>query len=169
MSVAGGTVPRWLARCPPVLGSRIKSPSARSTNSFGGSRHLIRRRESLIAAGGLVIGLLAGNRSMIVDGPVWVGFAVVAAVTASLILALLAFTTRRYDAAPNPDAAIRLMTADPEWLEWRFLGNLRDAIGANRGKLGTKTRLLSAALVGLLVGAALLGGYLLTDTLTTGR
>ena len=123
----------------------------------------------LIAADGLVIGLLAGNRSMIVEGPVWVGFAVVAAVTASLILALLAFTTRRYDAAPNPDAAIRLMTADPEWLEWRFLGNLRDAIGANRGKLGTKTRLLSAALVGLLVGAALLGGYLLTDTLTTGR
>jgi hypothetical protein len=122
----------------------------------------------LIAADGLVLGLLSGERSSLILSPAWVSFPVLAAVASSLILALFAFATRNYDAAPNPDAAIRLMTAEPAWLEWRFLGNLRNAIIANRSKLKTKARLLSAALVALIAGATVFGGYLLTHTLTTG-
>jgi quinol-cytochrome oxidoreductase complex cytochrome b subunit len=48
--------------------------------------------------------------------------AIIGAVTVSLISALLSFTTRKYETAPNPDAAIHLMTAEHAWLEWRFLG-----------------------------------------------
>ena len=122
----------------------------------------------LIAAGGLVIGLLGGDRSFLVDAPQWVRSAVVGAITISLILALLAFTTRRYDSAPDPDGAIRMMMAEPRWLEWRFLGNMRTSIRANRDKLRVKTRLLSGALTTLIAGAAVLGGYLLVDTIRTG-
>jgi hypothetical protein len=122
----------------------------------------------VIAAGGLVIGLLAGERSSLVEAPTWVRVTVLGTVTFSLVLALLAFSARRYDTAPNPDAAVRLMTAEPEWLEWRFLGNLSDSIAANRSKLSTKSRLLSSALSTLIAGAAVLGGYLVVHTITAG-
>ena len=122
----------------------------------------------LIAAGGLVIGLLAGNRSFTVEAPTWVRATVLVTVTSSLVLALLAFATRKYQTAPNSDAVIRLMTAEPDWLEWRFLGNLSNAIRANRKNLRTKARLLSSALVTLIAGASVLGGYSLVDTIATG-
>jgi hypothetical protein len=60
------------------------------------------------------------------------------------------------------------MTAPPAWLEWRFLGNMQDSIRANRRKLRTKARFLSAALTALIAGASLLGGYSLWNTITAG-
>jgi hypothetical protein len=122
----------------------------------------------LIAADGLVIGLLSSEGSTLAEGPAWVSFLLLGAIITSLVLALLAFTTRRYETAPNPDAAIRLMAADPAWLEWRFLGNMRDAIGVNRGKLRTKTRLLSSALTVLIAGIVVFGGYSLVHAATKG-
>jgi len=122
----------------------------------------------LIAADGLVIGLLAGDRSSLAEGPHWVSVSVLGTVATSLILALLAFTTGRYDAAPDPDAVIRFMAADPSWLEWRFLGNMRTAIDANRGKLGTKARFLTVALMTLIVGASVLGAYLMLHVFASG-
>lgn len=89
---------------------------------------------------------------------------VLGAIAASLITALVAFATRRYQTAPNPDAVIRLMTADQAWLEWRFLGNLRNAIEVNRRNLRLKARFLGASLVSLIAGATALSGYLVTNT-----
>ena len=122
----------------------------------------------LIAADGLILALLAGQERSLAGVPAAVLVAIIGAVTSSLIAALLSFTTRRYETAPNPVAAIHLMTAEPAWLEWRFLGSMQDAIRANRRKLRTKTRFLSAALTALIAGAMVLGGYSLTSTITVG-
>jgi hypothetical protein len=115
-----------------------------------------------------VLALLAGESRSLEGAPAVVIVAIIGAVTASLISALLSFTTRRYDTAPNPDAAIHLMTAEYAWLEWRFLGSMLDAIRANRRKLRTKTLLLSTALTALIAGATVLGGYSLVDTVAIG-
>lgn len=122
----------------------------------------------LIAADGLVLVLIAGADPPLRGAPAFILVAILVAVTSSLITALLSFITRRYETAPNADAAIHLMAAAPEWLEWRFLGNMQDAIRTNRRKLRTKTRFLSAALAALIAGAALLGGYSLFSAMTTG-
>ena len=85
------------------------------------------------------------------------------------ILAALVFIAMSCTSEPERrDAANRLMTAEPEWLEWRFLGNLSDSIAANRRKLSTKSRLLSSALSTLIAGAVVLGGYLVVHTITAG-
>lgn len=122
----------------------------------------------LIAADGVIIGLLASERSALEQAHRIIGAVVLGAIAMSLITPLLAFATRHYQTAPNPDAVIRLMTADQSWLEWRFLGNLRAAIEVNRQNLRQKARLLATALVLLIAGSTSLSGYLLTDTVTRG-
>jgi len=76
----------------------------------------------LIAANGVVLALLAGGDGSLERAPAVATLAIIGAVAVSLISALLSFTTRKYETAPNPDAAIHLMTAEYAWLEWRFLG-----------------------------------------------
>lgn len=122
----------------------------------------------LIAADGVIVGLLAGERSVLARAPAWIGVGVLVTIGASLILSLLAFTTRRYESAPRAEAVIRLMTAEPDWLRWRFLENMQEALSNNRRKLRTKTRLLSASLTSLIGGATLLGGYLIVSLLLDG-
>lgn len=60
------------------------------------------------------------------------------------------------------------MAAEPDWLRWRFLDNMQEALRNNRGKLRTKTRLLSTSLTSLIGGATLLGGYLIVSLLVDG-
>lgn len=122
----------------------------------------------LIAADGVIVGLLAGERSIFARAPAWIGVGVLVTIGASLILSLLAFTTRRYESAPRAEAVIRLMAAEPDWLRWRFLENMQEALINNRGKLRTKTRLLSASLTSLIGGSTLLGGYLIVSLLLDG-
>jgi hypothetical protein len=122
----------------------------------------------LIAADGVIMGLLAGERSVVTRAPSWTGIIVLATIGVSLILSLLAFTTRRYETAPRPEAVIRLMAAEPGWLRWRFLDNMREALRNNREKLRIKTRFLSASLTSLIAGSTLLGGYLIATRLTDG-
>jgi hypothetical protein len=87
-----------------------------------------------------------------------VGIAAIA-LTGSLILGLLAFWTRRYDVAPRPEALAQLMTASEEWLKWRFIPNVLDALAVNRRKLALKSAFLTWALACLIAAVVLLGGY----------
>jgi hypothetical protein len=113
----------------------------------------------LIAAGGVLAGLLFGRGSLLVDAPGWmVGIAAIA-LTGSLILGLLAFWTRRYDVAPRPEALAQLMTASEEWLKWRFIPNVLNALAVNRRKLALKSAFLTWALACLIAAVVLLGGY----------
>ena len=146
-----------LLRCPPH--PRRAVPDIEALDTKAGV---------LIAANGVVLALLAGGDGSLERAPVVAILAIIGAVTVSLISALLSFTTRKYETAPNPDAAIHLMTAEYAWLEWRFLGSMLDAIRANRRKLRTKTLFLSAALAALIAGATVLGGYSLVNAVTIG-
>jgi hypothetical protein len=51
------------------------------------------------------------------------------------------------------------MTASEEWLKWRFLGNLEEALAANDGKLVQKARLLTASITSFIAAVLLLGAY----------
>lgn len=113
----------------------------------------------LIAAGGVLAGFLFGRGSLLLDAPrLIVGIAAIA-LTSSLVFALLAFWTRRYDVAPRPEALSQLMAAREEWLKWRFIPNVLNAIAVNRRKLALKSAFLTWALVSLIATVLLLGGY----------
>jgi len=113
----------------------------------------------LIAAGGVLAGFLFGRGSLLLDAPrLIVGIAAIT-LTGSLVLALLAFWTRRYDVAPRPQALSQLMAAREEWLRWRFIPNVLNAIAVNRRKLALKSAFLTWALVSLIAAVLLLGGY----------
>jgi hypothetical protein len=113
----------------------------------------------LMAVDGVIAGLLFGRASLLIDAPRLIGVLAIVFVVASLLQALIAFANRRYDLAPQPEAAIRLMAAPGDWLKWRFLGNLQGAISENGTKLTRKARLLTGALVSLIATVGLLGAY----------
>jgi Na+/proline symporter len=51
------------------------------------------------------------------------------------------------------------MAAREEWLRWRFIPNVLNAIAVNRRKLALKSAFLTWALVCLIVAVLLLSGY----------
>jgi hypothetical protein len=51
------------------------------------------------------------------------------------------------------------MEAREEWLRWRFIPNVLNAIAVNRRKLAPKSAFLTWAMVCLIVAVLLLGGY----------
>jgi len=120
----------------------------------------------LIAADGILTGLLLSGRGPLLQAPKPVLFAAVAAVISSLSFALLAFISRRYDSAPGPAAVIRLMTASEDWLKWRFLGSLESALELNRRKVRWKVGWLTWGAALLIVGTGVLGGYFLHGILS---
>jgi len=65
----------------------------------------------LIAADGVLAGLLFGRSSLITTAPRWLGALVVGLVVLSLLLGLMSFANRRYRRTPRPQAAIRFMAA----------------------------------------------------------
>jgi hypothetical protein len=117
----------------------------------------------LIAADGLLVGLLLSGDSMLAAVPNLVAGSGLGGVLASLLLALIAFANREYQVAPALPAVIGMMAAPEDWLRWRFVGNLREAVGRNRQRLLWKSRFLTAALVLLFAAVTLLGGYAMGD------
>lgn len=123
----------------------------------------------LLAADGVLAGLLFATDSIPLRAPRPVGIAITLALLASIVLALAAFASRKYETAPTPEAVIGLMGhGDEAWLKWRFLGNMVVALAINRRKLQRKARVLGSALGFLIVVVLLLGGYL-TYVLITNR
>ncbi|MGH2750870.1 MAG: hypothetical protein ACRDK3_08375 [Actinomycetota bacterium] len=116
----------------------------------------------LLAADGVLAGLLFATDSVLFQAPRILGVTVTISLLLSILLALLAFSTRKYETAPTPEAVIDLMEQGSEaWLKWRFLGNLIVALTINRSKLARKTRLLSSAIALLFTVVLLLGAYLI--------
>jgi len=99
---------------------------------------------------------------VLIQAPRALGVSVSISLLFSILLALLAFSTRKYETAPAPAAVIGLMEQGGDaWLKWRFLGNMVVALTINRSKLERKARLLSSAIGSLLIVVLLLGGYLI--------
>ena len=151
------------------MATSIKTPPGASFAFEMGIRTLddqLRRVDSfdtkagiLIAADGVLAGLLFSARPSLVGSPRVLAISVAFLVTMSLLLALIAFANRRYRTAPQPTAVVRMMSAPEPWLKWRFLGNLEEAIMANEKKLVWKARFLSAALTTVFVAVGILGAY----------
>ena len=115
----------------------------------------------LLAADGVLVGLLFAADSVLLDAPGFIGIAVAVPLVISVLCALFAFIIRKYEVAPTPEAVIGLMgQGDEAWLKWRFLGNLSQALDINRIKLDSKARRANAASGSLLIVVLILGGYL---------
>ncbi len=121
---------------------------------------------TLLAADGLLAGILFATSSSVRSAPRWTVVGLVLTLFASLLLALLAFANRRYEDAPNPSHVVRFALRDEAWLQWRFMGNVLGAIDVNGRKLRRKARLLASSLVSLIAAVGLLGGYLLHASVT---
>ncbi|MGH9197736.1 MAG: hypothetical protein ACRD1T_18585, partial [Acidimicrobiia bacterium] len=120
----------------------------------------------LIAADGVLSGLLFSRSSVLFTMPRLVAAVAVTLVGASLFMALVAFANRRYEQGLQIRAVLGLMAFGEEWLKWRFLGNLELALEHNDIKLRWKVRWVSSALFALMAGVGILVGYFAYDMLT---
>lgn len=113
----------------------------------------------LLAADGILAGLIFGRDAYVGRAPWWVALAAGAGVLASLACALRAAANRNYKLAPDPGRLAQLAQAPPDWIRWRLIGNVLDAADKNRAKLRQKSRWLTAGQVLLLVTLVPLGAY----------
>ena len=113
----------------------------------------------LIAADGVLAGLLFSGDSLIHQIPAFAAASGLIGVLVSLLLALISFTNREYRLAPSFAASVRLMAAPREWMEWRFLGNLEEAFQVNKRRLVRKAGFLTSSMIVLMTTLMVLGGY----------
>ena len=113
----------------------------------------------LIAADGVLAGLLFQGNSLLQRIPSAVAAIGLIGVLGSLLLALLSFLNREYRLAPSFPASMALMAAPGEWLRWRFLGSIEQALEENNHRLATKSRFLTTSMVTLLITLVFLGVY----------
>ena len=112
-----------------------------------------------MAVEGVVASLLLGSDSLLITAPATLSTLIAALAMASLLSALLSFTNRRYETAPEPRAVVRFMSQSEDWLKWRFLRNFEVAIGNNDKKLKRKARFFTISITLLIVALLLLGAY----------
>lgn len=111
----------------------------------------------LLAAGGVLAGLVYREGSILAEAPVALGFLASMFLLASLLLALVAFFNRKYRSGLSPQAVTDFAARDGTWLKWRFQKNLIDIWRWNDQRLRIKAALISWSL-----------GFLLATTVTTG-
>lgn len=109
-----------------------------------------------------VNGVLAGFilRSPLPIPPIWLAAVAGVSLLASLAFALFSFSTGKYASAPAFDAVLARVEASDDWLQWRFLPNIENAIQTNHDKLEQKARFLAWSIGWLIVQIPTLGGYL---------
>lgn len=122
----------------------------------------------LLAADGLLVGLVLGPHGLLAAAPPWLAIAAGIGLIVSLGCALAAFANRGYLLAPEARTIALLASAPEDWIRWRVIGNVLDAIDANRRQLRQKARVLSVAQLILLVALGLVGGYFLWTRATGG-
>lgn len=113
----------------------------------------------LLGAGGVLAVLLFSEGSILDDAPTWLGVVIAIASTASILLALAAFTNRKYRSGVSPEAVTRFATRDEDWIKWRLQSNLLESWRWNDGRLSLKAKLVSWSLFLLFVTAVTTGGF----------
>ncbi len=113
----------------------------------------------LLAADGLIAGLLFGQQTLLRQAPVWVTVGAAIGVLGAFTCALVAFAARHYQLAPEPGKVAELAQAPSDWLQWRFIGNVLKAVDTNRAKLDRKATWLICGQALLLAALMVLGGY----------
>jgi hypothetical protein len=150
--MANGEVPKGAGHAYEV-GRRTLSDQMTSIDALDSKAGII------IAAGGVLAGFLLSRDSRLMQAPPWLAMLLVVSIFFSLATALFAFGTRHFKHAPSFDATMRLMTADADWLKWRFLRNIQESIAENHQKIEQKARFLTASIGFLLAAVAALGAY----------
>jgi hypothetical protein len=112
-----------------------------------------------LAAAGVFAGFVFRGDTLLRGAPPVIGAAGAILLVLSMLGALFAFADRRYRIAPAPEAVAAMMSFPDDWLRWRFLGNVLEAVEVNRGKLSVKARWLTAAQTALLAAVMVIGGY----------
>lgn len=105
----------------------------------------------LMAADGVIVSLVMTTESVLTRAPTIVGVTTAACLFLSLVLALLAFSTRRYEVAPDVDRLVQQMQhLDDSALRWIALEGLVNALEVNESKVDKKAGYLFLSAIGLL-------------------
>lgn len=114
----------------------------------------------LMAADGVIMSLLMSRESLLATAPSPVGMATATCLFISLVLALLAFSARRYEVAPDLDPLVAQMQhLDNDALKWTALEGLANAVEVNETKVATKASYLFLAAIALLAAILILAVY----------
>lgn len=119
----------------------------------------------LLAADGIIVSLVLVPASVL---PGWAALLGGIAVLISLFAALGALANRRYAIAPEPSLVARLAASSDDWIMWRLMGTVLQALDTNRVKLQKKARMLTSAQAALLAGLVIYGGYFVYAHLSGG-
>ena len=114
----------------------------------------------LIGAGGVLAGLLAGGRSLLLETSKYLALATTSLLIISLVFALFAFFNRKYSSGLSPAAVTKLAWMGDEAIRWRFHGNLLRSLSENDRRLRRKARFISASLSCLIATTMTIGLHL---------
>jgi hypothetical protein len=115
----------------------------------------------LVAADAVIAGLVLTRDSLLLQGPSWVAVAVAGLLLISLVLALLSFSTRRFELAPSAASLLPDVNAGETaaQMRWRALADVLEALEINEPKVGQKANLLFVSAYILTLAVGVLGGY----------
>jgi hypothetical protein len=120
----------------------------------------------MLAADGVIAGLVLTRGSLLLRAPEWVGVLVAVLLFISLVLALLSFSTRRFELAPDISALVpAARSTSAESLRWTALPDVLVALEINEPKIGQKANLLFYSGAGLILAVGLFGGYFVSQLL----
>ena len=123
----------------------------------------------LMAAEAVIAGLVLSRGSILLETPAWVGVAVALLLLTSLLLALLSFSTRRFQLAPNLQALVAAAnTGSAESLRWGVLPAVLEALEINEPKVAQKADLLFYSGCSLMLATATFGASFILQLLTSG-
>lgn len=88
----------------------------------------------ILAAGGIVGGLVLTPDDPLAAFPAWPAMLIIVTLVASLLGSLIALANRRYELAPTPERVASLAGAVEDRLRWMFIGNLLEAVELNIGE-----------------------------------
>lgn len=114
----------------------------------------------LMAADGVIVSLIVTSDSIFLSAPKLVGIGVAGFLFIALVFALLAFSTRRYEVAPDLEPLIRQMQhLEDDGLRWIALEGLANAVEVNESKVNAKAEHLFFSAVALLAAVLVLAAY----------
>jgi hypothetical protein len=117
----------------------------------------------LLAADGVLAGLIFAREGPLVEAPLGLALVVGASVLVSLASTLISFANRGYIATPRPKTVAHLAAAPEDWIKWRLVGNVLRAVETDRARLRNKATWLTLGQAALLVTLLSLGSYFLQE------
>ena len=106
----------------------------------------------LMAADGVIVSLVLTADSVLTRAPILVAVVITIALFISLVMALISFSTRAYETAPDIERLLQQMQhLDDGGLKWIALEGLSNALEVNESKVDRKSGYLFLSAMGLLL------------------